>query len=105
MKKSKLLGMAFIFFFASLFTSIPVSAGTRVVVKVAPPKPKKVVIVKKSPYKHGVWVSGHWTWKNGKYVWHDGHWVKAKPGFKWVQGHWKKTANGWVWIPGHWKKL
>ncbi len=105
MKAYKIFAAAITMMMLAFGLSNTAYARTRVVVKVAPPAPKKVVVVKKSPYKHGVWVSGHWEWKKGRYVWHEGHWVKAKPGFRWVEGHWKHTAKGWVWIPGHWKKF
>ncbi len=80
------------------------SAGTRVFVKIAPPAPK-VVVVKKCPYKHGVWVAGRWEWRHNRHVWVDGYWVKARPGFVWVDGRWVHTPDGWEWIDGHWKKL
>ena len=80
------------------------STGPRVLVKIAPPVPKVVVVNKKSPYKHGVWVAGRWEWRHNRHVWVDGYWVKARHGFVWVDGHWVSTSGGWEWIEGHWKK-
>jgi len=80
------------------------SAGTAMVVRTAPP-PRRVVVVKpRNPYAKGVWVKGHWTWRQGRYVWGEGHWVKHRPGFVWTDGHWKKTPRGWVWVKGYWRK-
>ena len=80
-------------------------AGRRIYVKVAPPAPKKVVVVKPvKPWKNAVWISAHWTWDNGHWVWSDGHWQKAKSGHKWVAGHWKHTRHGWTWIEGRWTR-
>jgi hypothetical protein len=80
-------------------------AVRRVVVRVAPPAPKVVVVQKKCPYKNGVWVAGRWEWRKNNHVWSDGYWVKARHGFVWVDGHWAQTPDGWEWIEGHWKKL
>ncbi|OGC06233.1 hypothetical protein A2V82_05535 [candidate division KSB1 bacterium RBG_16_48_16] len=104
MKSLRLLAcsLAMLFLLASVS---PAFSGPVVVVKTAPPAAKRVVVRPKSPYKHGVWVSGHWGWRNGKYVWLDGKWVKARTGFVWIDGHWQETPGGWKWIEGHWKKL
>ena len=80
-------------------------AGRRVYVRVSPPRPKKVVVVKPAkPWKQAVWINGHWKWQKGHWVWVKGHWKKAKPGYHWVDGHWKHTPHGWVRIKGHWAK-
>lgn len=104
MKTAKaLIAMAvFVGFFAM---SNNVYAGKRVYVKIAPPAPKKVVVVKPAkPWKHAAWVSGHWKWEKGHWVWAKGHWRKTKAGQRWIDGHWKHAPHGWVWIEGHWAK-
>ena len=81
-------------------------AGTRIYVRIAPPAPKHVTVVKaKKPHKHAVWVSGHWRWNGKKYVWVDGHWVKPRKGYVYVPGHWKHDRHGWYWVSGHWKRI
>jgi len=70
--------------------------------------PKRVLLIvnkPKCPYKHGVWIAGHWRWQNSQFVWAEGYWVKHRPGFTWVDGHWGKSHEGWIWIEGHWRKL
>ena len=88
------------------FSSLAMSGGRkRVYVRVAPPKPKKVVVVKpKKPHVNAVWVGGHWHWNGHKYVWKKAHWKKPRKGYVWVPGHWKKTPKGWYRVEGHWKR-
>ena len=82
------------------------TAGTRIYVKITPPAPKKVVVVKKNrPHKNAFWVKGHWKWNGRKYVWVKGHWQTPRKGFVWVPGHWAKNRHGWYWIDGHWKRV
>ena len=75
-------------------------ATKTVVVKTAPPPPKKEHRAKCGP--RSVWVAGHWNWNGRRYVWTPGHCKRKKYGHTWVPGHWKKTRGGWRWIPGHW---
>ena len=93
-------------FIVSVFGISGVSCARGVhFVRVAPPARKVVVVKHKSPYKNGVWVSGHWVWKSNRHVWTEGYWVKPKPGFIWIDGQWKNSPRGWKWIKGHWKKV
>ncbi len=78
---------------------------TRVYVKIAPPKPKRVTVVKVHPHRRAVWVPGHWRWTGHRYVWVHGRWIKARKGFVYVPGHWKHTRHGWYWVPGRWKRM
>jgi hypothetical protein len=65
------------------------------VVKVRPP----------APSRFHVWVSGEWTWNNGRYDYHDGYWERPGRGYsRWVDGYWKHTRRGWYWVPGHWSR-
>ena len=72
-----------------------------VYVKVAPPRPKVMLVKKCGP--RSVWVKGHWKWNGVKYVWKSGHCIKKRKGHVWIPGHWKKTPRGWKWIYGHWR--
>lgn len=78
-------------------------ADERIIVKVAPPQPRKELIVARPSPNH-VWIAGFWKWEGTKHVWVDGHWVEGRPGYVWVPGHWKKVPVGWEWIEGHWRK-
>ncbi len=82
-------------------------AGVDVYVRIAPPKVAKVKVVKRvpaRPYRHAVWVAGHYQYKHGRYVWVSGRWIKGKAGFVYVQPHWQKTRHGWRYVTGHWVK-
>lgn len=103
MKSIKLLFKTM--FVAVAFFSCAGHARTGVVVKVQPPARKVVVVKPAKPYKHAVWVPGHWTWKRGNYVWKKGHWVKPRKNHVYVPGHWTKRHGGWVWVAGHWKRV
>ena len=83
-----------------IFT-FPYGCGPTVVVK-KPPPPKTEVRPAK-PWSNAVWISGHWSWRGGRYVWVSGHWAKHKLGKSWVAGHWAKRGRGWVWVKGHWR--
>lgn len=67
-----IISMALLVTFFSLSNNA--YAGRRVYVKIAPPAPKKVVVVKPNkPWKHAVWITGHWKWEKGRWVWAQGH--------------------------------
>ncbi|MFQ5651732.1 MAG: hypothetical protein ACE5IY_17480 [bacterium] len=90
-----------------ILISFPVQseAGVGVYVKLGPPKARRVKVVKPAkPYRHAVWVAGHYQHKNGRTVWVNGVWIKHKVGFVYVQPHWKKTPHGYWFVPGHWVK-
>ena len=98
----------FVFGIILLFAvnTMALSTGKRVYVKKAPPKHKKVVVVKtKKPYRNAIYVKGHWRWNGKKYVWRNARWIKPRRGFVWIPGHWKKNTQGWFYVEGHWKKV
>lgn len=81
-------------------------AGARIYVRIGPPRPKVVKVVKKpKPYRRAVWVSAHWKFVNGRYVWCDGNWTKARLGYVYIQPHLKKTNRGCYYVPGCWVKV
>jgi len=104
MKKMKALALAGLL---SAFLLPQVSfAGARIYVRIGPPPPKRVTVVKvHKPHKHAVWVAGHWQWNGKKYVWVNGHWVKPRNGYVYVPGHWQHNRHGWYWVSGHWKRI
>jgi hypothetical protein len=78
-------------------------AGCTTVVRTTPP-PARVEVRPAPPFKHAVWIDGHWKHRHGDWVWVPGHWVKRpNPGAHWVPGHWKQAPRGWKWVPGHWR--
>jgi len=80
-------------------------AGTRVYVRVAPPKAKIVKVVRPAkPFRSAVWVAAHYQYRNGQYVWVKGHWVKSRHGYVYIQPIWKKHKRGYYYVPGHWVK-
>jgi hypothetical protein len=101
MKKRRILMTLFI----SLIMGGMNLAAAGVYVRITPPAVKRVVVKPKCPFKNGVWVKGHWSWKSKEYAWVPGHWVKPRRGYVWIDGHWKKTPRGWIWTRGHWKKV
>ena len=100
----KVVKLLFLPAIVGLFLVLSMGCASRTVyVQKAPP----VVKVEKpgpKPYTNAMWVSGHWTWKNGRYVWVSGHWTKTVKGKTWVAGRWKKTARGYVWVKGYWRR-
>lgn len=80
-------------------------AGVRVFLRFGPPSAKTVKIVKPpKPYPHAAWISGHWVFRNNRYVWVKGYWIKPRSGYVYVPGHSRKTHRGWYFVPGHWVK-
>jgi hypothetical protein len=98
MKKS----IAMLIFGGFVFLNSAISAP---VIIYAPKKPPvaKVVKVGPTPYKHSVWVSGHWIWNGHSYIWVNGFWTKPRPGKVWIEGHWIKKPCGWIYVDGHWR--
>ena len=95
-----------IFILLCLLSGMGFAHAARVVyIKHRPPAARVVVVKPACPFKGGVWVSGNWSWKDGRYVWIDGRWEKPRHGFRWVDGHWQETRHGWNWVPGHWSRL
>jgi len=89
--------------FGALFL-LPLSseAKTRIYVRVGPPKARVIVVKPAKPYRHAVWVNGHWQYRHGRYVWIKGYWVNPRPGFRYVAAHWQRTPHGYCYVPGHW---
>ena len=104
MRKAKSILVATLF--AALLLPATTQAGLRVYVRIAPPRPKHVHVVKvHRPHKHSIWVAGYWRWNGRKYVWVEGRWIAPRKGYVYVPGHWVKSRHGWYFIEGHWKKV
>ncbi|MBV9155144.1 MAG: YXWGXW repeat-containing protein [Acidobacteriaceae bacterium] len=81
------------------------SANAQVYVRIAPPAPRREVIIER-PGPNYVWVGGYHRWEGNGYVWVPGTWVVPPQPYyhRWVPGHWKHTWHGWVWVEGHWRR-
>ncbi len=74
-----------------LFNITESEAGTRIYVRVAPPKARIIKVVRPArPFRNAVWVAAHYQYKKGHYVWVSGRWVKHRHGYVYVQPGWKK---------------
>jgi hypothetical protein len=84
--------------------SVAMSAmGCVGVIRTGPP-PERVEAAPAAPYQDGVWIAGHWDYRNGTWVWAPGYWTRRPyPGAVWVPGHWRETPNGWRWVQGRWR--
>ena len=90
-----------------LAVALSFSAATeaQIYVKVRPPQPV-IKVRPPAPSPAHIWVSGEWTWGNGRYNYREGYWDRPKYRYHrgWVDGRWKHTRRGWVWVPGHWRR-
>lgn len=103
MKSLKLFLISAVLLSAMMIPDIS-QAGVRVYVRVAPPAPKRVVVVTRPHRPDAVWVAGHWQWNGKRHVWIEGRYIDPRPGYVWVPSHWAHCKNGWYWVDGRWKK-
>jgi YXWGXW repeat-containing protein len=70
----------------------------------APPPLQQEAVPPPPPGPAMVWTPGYWNWA-GRWVWAPGRYV-ARPyrHAVWVRGHWRPRGPTWVWIPGHWRR-
>ncbi len=89
----------------SLLAAAPADAQVRMEfgVRFGPPPPRYEVMYD-APFKHAVWVRGHWGWDRyeDRYVWVSGHWVARRPAYNWVDGDWHRGPRGWYYREGGW---
>lgn len=72
-----------------------------IVVHEAPP-PRLVERVYTSPGSGYIWIPGHYTWTENRWVWLNGTWaLPPQPGAVWVDGRW--TPDTRQWIEAHWQ--
>lgn len=83
--------------------SLSAAAEAQFYVKVRPSH--RVIVARPvAPSPVHVWVSGEWTWGNGRYNYREGYWERPSRNYsRWVEGHWRHTRRGWTWVPGHWR--
>jgi hypothetical protein len=57
-----------------------------------------------APSSAHVWISGHHTRHEGRWVWVAGHYaVPPRSDVVWVPGHWVAHLHGFAWIGGGWR--
>ncbi len=60
--------------------------------------------VDSQPSPQHVYVSGHWSWKDGAYSWESGHWeLPPTEGTVWVAPRWEKKEGGYALVEGGWR--
>ena len=76
-----------------------------IVVREAPPRPVVVVENERRDRQPGpdyVWVSGHNTYRDGRWVWVGGTWARPpQPDAIYVEGRWDERSRSWV--ESHWE--
>ncbi len=61
-------------------------------------------IIEERPSSSHVWVSGHWSWREGRYAWIAGRWeVPPRANLDWVEPRWERKGNGYVLTGGYWR--
>jgi hypothetical protein len=78
-------------------------ATKEVIVRMAPPAPKKEIIVERPSPRHA-WIAGHWVWVGSRHEWIRGHWDLPPQGKSvWVDARWDRRGEGFVFIEGFWR--
>ena len=73
-----------------------------IVVREAPPRPVIVERQYAAPGEGYVWVAGHNTWRDGRWVWVGGTWARPpQPGAMYVEGRWDEHSRNWT--ESHWE--
>jgi hypothetical protein len=81
-------------------------SGPGVVVRKAPPPPKKEA--RRECPRGAYWKAGRWKWTGDGWKWFDGGCKRLPPrrrgrGCRWVRGRWVKTRRGYRWKSGRWQ--
>ena len=76
-----------------------------VVIREAPPAPRREVIVEGDrPSAAHMWVAGHWRHDGRVYTWIPGHWAKPpRARAVWVEPRWEKRDGIYIFIEGIWR--
>lgn len=69
----------------------------------APPPPARVEVREPAPTADGVWIEGHWEWRDGRYLWVEGRWERSRHGYAWVAPRYERRGAGWMYVRGHWR--
>lgn len=68
-----------------------------------PPPPTRVEVRSPAPTADGVWIQGHWEWREGRYLWVEGRWERSRHGYAWVAPRYVRRGAGWAYVRGHWR--
>lgn len=70
-----------------------------------PLPPSTTDSVEDQPSPQHVYISGHWTWKDGAYTWVSGAWeLPPSNSAEWIAPRWEKKENGYVLQEGYWQE-
>jgi len=73
------------------------------IVVAEPPPPARVEERSPAPTADGVWIEGHWEWRDGRYLWVEGRWERSRHGYLWVAPRYVRRGGGWAYVRGHWR--
>lgn len=68
-----------------------------------PPPPVRVEVRSPPTTADGVWIEGHWEWRDGRYLWVEGRWERSRHGYAWVAPRYERRGASWVYVRGHWR--
>lgn len=87
---------------AMLLSEAPIAQA--VWVRTAPPRPRSVAVVGRSPGPRYAWTGGYWGWGRGRYVWRPGRWRRSpRAGAVWVSPRWRRSRGGYTFVAGRWR--
>jgi hypothetical protein len=79
-------------------------AQAAVFVRTAPPPPRSVRVVGRSPGRGFVWTNGYYRWGGRRYVWTPGRWRRPpRSGAVWVSPRWRARRGGYTFVAGRWR--
>jgi hypothetical protein len=73
------------------------------VVVAEPPPPARLEVRSPAPTTDGVWIEGHWEWRDGRYLWVEGRWERSRHGYAWVAPRYVRHGARWTYVRGHWR--
>jgi len=86
----------------SIDLGLQLGAPPPIVVREAPPRSVVVDTRYAAPGSGYVWVAGHNSWRNGRWVWVAGTWTRPpQPNVIYVEGRWDERSRNW--IESHWE--
>jgi hypothetical protein len=93
-------------FLALLFSLIPASSYSQIVISVGFAPPELPVYVQPiCPEPNLMWIPGYWAYSNddGDYFWVPGTWVPApQPGLLWTPHYWGWEGGRYIFHEGYW---
>ena len=95
-----------LFIFVVTMFALDSEAGVRIGVRIGAPPPCRREIIVAPPYKHSVWVPGHWVFDPhvNNYLWVPGSW--HRPPHRqavWVTPSYTPSVHGHIYVGGYWR--